>query len=128
MVTQTNDNSASMDYSEYVVKSAASERDAAMAGAALGVINHHGIGGGQLAGTIDTALAKSYKQLVPRDRPAPMLNPTKVARCTLCENYANWAPGLGDLFGPYRVSGDYDCDMTDEQLGESRPDFEKGQI
>lgn len=100
-----------MDYSEYVVKSAASDKDMTTA-----------MNIGVQSGTLD----KSYKHLVPRDRPATMKNPSLVARCALCENFANIVPGLGDLFGPYRVSSDLDFDMIDDQSIDSKQDLDKG--
>lgn len=100
-------NSKTVDYSAYVVKSAATAEKDSLSEPSTQI------------GGLDMALSKSYKLLVPRDRPAPMKTPLLVARCAFCGNYANFDSGFGDLFGPYRISEDCDFDLVDD-------DFEKG--
>lgn len=55
----------------------------------------------------------SYKVLVPRDRAPPVTVPSAVQHCSMCSNSSNMCH-LGDLFGPYRVSEDYEIDMIDQ--------------
>jgi hypothetical protein len=101
-----------IEYATYVVKSSETKESLAASAAAAGGID---LGGG---------INHTYKQLVPRDRAAPVRDPTRPARCSMCDNEANCVPELGDLFGPYRVSADYDTDLfvDDQQIGSNNID------
>lgn len=109
----TSSSTNTMDYREYVVRSWAG--DSAVTATST-------------AALADVPVTKTYKHLVPRDRPHSMRNPSIVAKCELCENQANSTPGLGDLFGPYRVSPDLDFDIANENDGKDTPGQDKNLI
>lgn len=102
---------ADIDYSTYVVKSNEREQVLSLSEAAI-----MGGGGAQDA----TTLAKSYKLYVPKDKPTAPLDSGRVHSCSMCGHRANAVTGLGDLFGPYRVTFDYARDLINETLESSK--------
>lgn len=79
------------------------------------------------ANAIDSTLSKSYKLLVPKEKPAgPVLDQSTIPLCAMCANQSNFLPGIGELFGPYRISADYENDLFNETIEVEQGELKKG--
>lgn len=53
-----------------------------------------------------------YKSVVPRERSFPIERKDEPWICCFCSNKANFMDGIGELYGPYRVSDDLEADIV----------------
>jgi hypothetical protein len=62
-------------------------------------------------------LTQKYKRLLPKEKHFPVLKPEMDLEdksewvCSFCMNGPNFTNGIGELFGPYRVSSDLEFDI-----------------